>query len=119
MKFIKFQNQKNIFHSFLFLVKGINIIPTMLSTDIILLSNYALNLYKADKLYNQKCNLINSRILLKELSINTQTDRKYFSFVGRVVKTKKIDWFLNLAQYMLINNIKEELLILSSSELPI
>ena len=110
---------KNFIYRFIFLlVKLFNVITTWLSTDVVLLSEYAFNLYKADKLYNQKCNIRNSRILLEEVLINNQDERKYFSFVGRVVKTKKIDWFLNLAEYMLINNIKEELLILSASKLP-
>jgi len=57
--------------------------------------------------------------MLPDLVINANKERKYFSYLGRVVKSKKIDWLIDLAEFMLINNIKEELLILSASKLPL
>lgn len=101
------------------LIELLNKIQSWLCTDVVVLSPHALQLYKKSFGYNRYCDLHEARILLPIDKQNSkELERKYFSFFGSVVATKKIDWFLDLVEFSVNNNSQYQFLIVTSSKLP-
>ncbi len=101
------------------LIEALNKLQSWLCTDVILLSPRASKLYNESRFYSRFCELHEARILLPSPKCkNTLSERKYFSFFGSVVATKKIDWFLDLVEYSFVTGSSNKFLIVSGSELP-
>lgn len=101
------------------LIEALNKLQSWLCTDVILLSPRASKLYNESIFYSRFCALHEARILLpRPKRKNTLSERKYFSFFGSVVATKKIDWFLDLVEYSFETGSSNKFLIVSGSELP-
>lgn len=101
------------------LIEVLNKLQSWLCTDVILLSPHASKLYAESTFYSRFCELHEARILLPSPKCKKAfLERKYFSFIGSVVATKKIDWFLDLVEYSFLTGSNNKFLIVSGSELP-
>tara|TARA_A100001035_G_C27771560_1_gene496654 strand:+ start:272 stop:1348 length:1077 start_codon:yes stop_codon:yes gene_type:complete len=102
------------------IVNYININSSKMITDIVLLSDYANEIFKSQKQYSSSCRIFNNKIILDPILKNPKKkERIYNTFLGRVTEEKKINWFLSLAKFCGEKGYKEKFLILSSSNLPI
>lgn len=99
------------------LIEILNKITSWLATDVVVLSPRGRKLYERSVGYSRLAKLHEARILLPPT--NEEKERRcYHTFLGNVVATKKVDWFLNLAKEAHRSGVMAEFLIVSSSTLP-